>query len=212
MDSSTFQYLKPTPVIFIISILVIPIFLIKMHWGFSIPALGAVAGVFYLITTKLWNIWPFKYMTIVDDFSGIYEGEIEYQYLDENCTEVRGHLKQIKVIDQNALKITISSTTYDQDGQKSSISTNKGMYVEKAENGRDYRLIYNYDNNGNSINKLDKHTGTEVLRFIKNDQGKFLDGEYYTSRLPHQSRGRISMKCTNKNLNHLIPQNYGCFK
>lgn len=212
MDSSTFQYLKPTPVVFIISILVIPIFLIKMHWGFSIPALGAVAAVFYLITTKLWNIWPFKYMTKVDDFSGIYEGEIEYLYLDENCTEVRGYLKQIKVIDQNALKITISTTTYDQNGRKSSTSINKGMYVEKAENGRDYRLIYNYDNDGNSLNKLDKHTGTEVLRFIKNDQGKFLDGEYYTSRLPHQSRGRISMECTNKNLNHLIPQNYGSFK
>ena len=149
----------------------------------------------------------------VDDFSGRYEGEIEYQYLDENCKEVRGRLKQIKIVQQNALKITVFTTTYDKNNTKSSTSMNKGMYVEKTEDGNHYQLIYNYDNNGNSLNILDKHIGTEVLKFIKTEQGKSLEGEYFTSRLPHQSRGRIiSMDYVSNNLKHLIPHNYGSFK
>lgn len=213
MDSSTFQYLKPKAVVILIPLIIAPIILVRYHWGYSISVLGAVTLFFHLLNTQLWNISPFKYLMNVDNFSGRYEGEIEYQYLDENYKSKRGRLKQIKIIKQNALKITVFTRTYSKNGEKSSTSYNKGMYVEKTEDGSHYRLIYNYDNNGNTLNKLDKHTGTEILKFIKTDQGKFLEGEYYTSRLPHQSRGQIiSMKYVSKNLNHLIPQNYGSFK
>lgn len=209
MESSIFQYIKPKAVVFLIVLALTPVVLLKYRWGYSLPAIAAVTVFFHFFNTKLWNVYPFKYMVNVGDFAGTYEGTIKYQYLDENCKIQSGELRQVKVISQNAYKISVFTRTFDTNGNSSSTSTNKGMYVEKTEDGFRYRLIYNYDNEGSFEQKLDKHVGTEVLTFTKTEHEKFLEGEYFTSRLPHQSRGRILMKCVSQGLNYTNLKKHG---
>lgn len=209
MKSSIFQFLKPKAVVALIILILAPLALVKYHWGLSMSVFTAVGIFFHIFNTKLWNVYPFNLMVTVDDFSGTYEGFIEYQYLDEDFKIQKGQLRQVKVISQNAYKISVFTRTFGVNGNSSSTSYNKGMYVEKTEDGQHYRLIFNYENKGSFKNKLDRHIGTEVLKFVRTDQGKFLEGEYFTSRLPHQSRGEISLKYITNKLNYLKLEGYG---
>ena len=50
------------------------------------------------------------------------------------------------------------------------------MFVEKTEDEKHYRLIYNYWNEGSIEQGFSPHYGTEVLKFMRKDSGKFLSG------------------------------------
>jgi hypothetical protein len=62
--------------------------------------------------------------------------------------------------------------------------------------------LYNYLNEGNSELNFSPHYGTEVIKLIQNEEGKFLAGRYYTERMPYQTKGRIDLKFINKKLYH----------
>jgi hypothetical protein len=77
------------------------------------------------------------------------------------------------------------------------------MFVDKPEDGH-YMLIYNYLNNGDGSQGFSPHYGTEVIKFIKKENGdQYLSGKYYTERLPYQTKGQfIDLKKVSDNLIH----------
>lgn len=76
------------------------------------------------------------------------------------------------------------------------------MYVEPTEDENHFQLTYHYLNNGNSKLGFHPHFGTDVLKFIRNGNQKWLSGHYYTDRNP-QTRGEyIDLKWVSNNLCH----------
>jgi hypothetical protein len=89
------------------------------------------------------------------------------------------------------------------DGTKSSLSINKGVFIEKTPDGLHYQLVYSYLNNGSNMNrKLSAHFGTDILKFIKRSNGKELSGNYYTNREPQTKGTYLELKWINKDLSH----------
>lgn len=168
------------------------------------PSITILLGSLVLfIDVFLWKYKPFKWLFWIDDFSGRYEGEIHYQYRDENGIEQSGSLRHVKIIKQTGSKICVSSFTYKDDKNPSSMSVNKGMHVEKTDCNEHYRLIYNYLNDGSTKQGFPTHYGTEVIKFNRNGNEKFLSGNYYTDRLPFQTKGEFkNMKWIDNNLKH----------
>lgn len=144
------------------------------------------------------------YMVVwIEDFSGRYEGNLRYQYRDDSGKLLEGVLEHVKIINQTGNRIVVSSFTKKEDGTKSSLSISKGMFVEKTEDEKHFRLIYSYLNNGSPQQGFPPHYGTEVIKFINNGNGKVLSGGYYTGREPIQTKGEFSeLKWVGDNLNH----------
>lgn len=204
MDSNFLQYYKPKVLIGFIVALGIGIYLAKENWGLQIGVLGVIVSVLSIINCYLWRYKPFLWMFWIDDFSGTYEGFLEYQYFDETeGVKKNDRLKHIKVINQKGNQICVSSFTMKSDGTKSSHSTNVGIYVEKPHDDH-YRLIYHFINDGDSLQGFPPHYGTEVVKFIKKENGeKCLSGKYYTERHPYQTKGQyIDLKKISNKLIH----------
>ncbi|MCT4589113.1 MAG: hypothetical protein N4A71_14925 [Carboxylicivirga sp.] len=198
-----FNYYKSEVLVGLISVLAIVIFLAKEQWGISITIAGTITTLLVFTSKHLWKHPLFKWMFWVDNFSGRYEGIVKYQYVDGNGNCNTGEMKQVKIINQTGSRITVSTFTVTPDGTKSSLSVNKGMYVEKTEDEQHYRLIYNYHNEGSTEQGFPPHYGTEVIKFIKNGEDKSLSGNYYTGRHPFQTKGElIDFKHINNNLKH----------
>src|SRR5690606_31639097 len=119
------------------------------------------------ITNYLWKYKPFSWLFWIEDFSGRYEGRLIYQFLDENGDLQTGQLEHIKIISQTGSTINITSFTKKADGSMSSPSSNKGMYIERTQDGQHFNLIYNYLNEGSTEQGFPPHYGTEVIKFIK---------------------------------------------
>jgi len=82
----------------------------------------------------------------IPDFSGRYEGELEYEYRNDKCVINKGKLKHIKIIQQTGGSINIYSFTLTSEGKQSSLSESKGVYVEKMKDEKHFQLIYTYLN------------------------------------------------------------------
>jgi hypothetical protein len=155
-----------------------------------------------IISKYLWNINPFKWLFWVDDFSGRYEGILEYSYCDERGIQQSGKLKHIKIVNQNGSRISIASFTLRKDGGRSSPSYSRGLYVEQTEDEHHFRIIYHYLNEGNQQLGYSPHFGTDVLKFIRIGNKKVLKGGYYTNRNP-QTRGEYqTLTWVSNDLNH----------
>jgi len=179
------------------------LWLAKDHWHLSISILGILSALLIVISTYLWKFPPFKYLFWVDDFSGRYEGMLQYQFKDDEGNQKSGMLKHVKLVNQNGHRITIHSFTIKEDGSKSSLSVNKGMHVEKTPDEKHFSLIYNYLNDGNTEQGFPPHYGTEVVKFIKNKNEKKLSGGYYTNREPFQTKGEYKeLKWVSNDLSH----------
>lgn len=203
INQDYFKYYKPKLLIFLIVIFFVLVYLAKDYWTLSISIIGIVSLLITVVTEYLWKYFPFKYLFWVDDFSGRYEGKLVYQYKDEKGNTNSGKLDHIKIISQKGNKITVSSFTKKKDGTPSSLSTNKGMYVEKTDDNKHYNLIYNYLNDGSKEQEFPPHYGTEVVKFIKKGKSKILSGGYYTDRTPFQTRGTFEdLKWVSSNLEH----------
>jgi hypothetical protein len=187
MNNGFFKYYKSGVLIALIAFLGISLFFAKDYWGLSISIISVISAFLIVIDKWLWKTKAFSWMFWVENFSGRYEGELQYEYRDENCVVQKGVLKHIKIIHQSGSKISIFSFTIKKDGSPSSLSENKGMYVEKINGDKHYQFIYTYLNDGNS--ELTTHYGTEILKFIRKDDKKILSGRYYTERLPFSTKG-----------------------
>ncbi len=189
-------------IIFIVSI-VIALFLAKINLGLSFSIIIVISAILAIINKWLWKYWPFSYMFWITDFSGRYEGELEYEYRDENSSIKTGKLKYIKTIHQTGSNINIFSFTFTSEGNQSSLSESKSVYVERMKDEKHYQIIYSYLNDGNPKLGYPPHYGTEIIKFIKKGNKKILSGNYFTNRLPYQTRGSYNelLKVSN-NLNH----------
>lgn len=202
MRNNFLYYFKPGTLISLIVLLASAFILAKEHWGFSFATSSTVGMALVLVSKKAWNIKPFKWLFWVDDFSGRYEGILRYQYMDENGMVQSGKRKHIKIINQNGCRIMVASFTLLENGEKSSPSYSKGMYVEPTEDEHHFQLTYHYLNNGNPNLGFHAHFGTDVLKFIRDGKQKCLTGGYYTNRNP-QTRGEyINLKWVSNNLCH----------
>ncbi len=191
MKQDYLKYYKSNFLIFLIGALLALVFLAKNNWGLSISLFSTVSFILVIITKYFWRYKPFIWLFNIDDFSGRYEGVLKYQYRNDNCEIVNGELKHVKLVNQTGSRITVSSFSIKTDGGNSSLSVNKGMYVEKTEDEQHYRLIYNYLNGGSSSQDFPPHYGTEVVKFIKKGNTKVLSGGYYTDRSPFQTKGEF---------------------
>lgn len=204
MESNFLKYYKPKVLISMIVILSISIYFAKENFGVQLAIVSTIILVLKSINDYLWKYKCFTWMYWIGDFSGRYEGFLEYQYNDEKDGERKtGKLKHVKIIKQKGNRICVSSFTLKHDGSKSSESTNIGMFVDKPDDGH-YRLIYNYLNNGDGSQGFPPHFGTDVIKVITKDNGeKYLSGNYYTDRCPYQTKGQyIDLKKVSNKLIH----------
>jgi len=203
MKNEYFKYYKSSVLPILIGVLLFIVFSAKEYWELSISIFGIVSAIMVTISTYLWKYKPFIWLFWIDDFSGSYEGKLKYQYRDNTGEIQRGELTHVKLINQKGHRIIISSFTIKANGEKSSLSVSKGMFVEKTEDDRHYRLIYNYQNDGSTEQGFPPHYGTEVIKFIKNGNLKSLSGRYYTEREPFQTKGEFSeLNWVSDDLNH----------
>lgn len=201
MKNDYLKYYKSSVLPVLIGVLLLIVFSAKEYWQLSISIFGIVSAIMVAISTYLWKYKPFIWLFNVDDFSGRYVGTLKYQYRDESGQVKIGELEHVKLINQNGSRITVSSFTIKADGTKSSLSVNKGMYVEKTEDEQHYRLIYNYLNEGSTKQGFPPHYGTDKIKFIKKKAEKLLIGNYYTNKNP-QTMGEIELKWVSNDLNH----------
>jgi len=202
MKNSFFNYFRSSILVSIIVIFGIVLYIAKTHWQLSIAVSSIVTMLLLIISKYLWNINPFKWLFWVDDFSGRYEGILEYSYCDERGIQQSGKLKHIKIVNQNGSRISIASFTLRKDGGRSSPSYSRGLYVEQTEDEHHFRIIYHYLNEGNQQLGYSPHFGTDVLKFIRIGNKKVLKGGYYTNRNP-QTRGEYqTLTWVSNDLNH----------
>lgn len=202
MRNHYLYYFKPGSLITLITILASALILAKYHWGFSITTSGMVSMGLVVISKRAWNCKPFKWLFWVDDFSGRYEGILKFQYMDENGMLQSGQRKHVKIINQNGCRISVISFTLLENGEKSSLSYSKGMYVERTVDEKHFQLTYHYLNDGNPNLGFDTHFGTDVLKFIKNGNQKYLTGHYYTNRNPPTRGEYKNLKWVSNNQCH----------
>ena len=158
------------------------------------PSISILIGLIFILIDKfLWNTKMFSWLFWVEDFSGKYEGKIEYQFMDKNKHLKKGEKRQLKIIKQTGSEIVISTYTYDEDRKLSSPSVNSSMYVEKTKGNDEYNIIYNYLNEGSPLKKkVNTHYGTEILKFKNVRKEKSISGRYFTERDPYQSKGLLT--------------------
>jgi hypothetical protein len=205
MQNLNFRYVKAQALIVVIAIFAAALFAVNnyvsSHWGISFSVFAALGFLFGLINTYLWNVKPCSWMYDVPDFTGRYEGKLKYEYRNEKCELISDSLGHVKIIKQNGSCIVVSSFTFKSNGELSSASTSLEASIVKERDGT-FSLIYNYLNEGNSELGFSPHYGTEVLKLIDSDDGKYLTGRYYTERLPFGTKGKIDLTYKNKNLTH----------
>jgi len=175
---------------------------INTHWGISISVFAVIGGLLGIVNNFLWNVRPFSWMYSVPDFSGRYEGTLLYEFRNEKCEVISETLGHIKVIVQNGSDVVINSWTKKKDGTMSSKSTSIEASIVKEKDGT-FSIIFNYLNEGNFELGFAPHYGTEILRLVKNGDGKHLIGKYYTERLPYQTKGKIDLKFNNNESYHV---------
>ncbi len=204
MNNSFFRFYKPTFLNSLLAFAGILIFIFNKwcgtNWGFTIP-MSIIVGFLTVNNSYLWKYKPFSYLFWFKDFSGRYEGFIQYEYRDENCNLKKGRLKHIKIIHQNGHSVTVKSFTYRENGEPSTPSESIDVSIKKGEDDN-FMLSYTYLNEGNSALGFPPHYGTEVIKFI-DDESKTLSGHYYTNRLPFSTRGEFKdLKYIDNNLKH----------
>ena len=188
MTDGYFKYYKSKLLISLLVFLGILIYLAKEHWGISVSIIAIISTLLFIIDKWLWKTKIFSKMFWIDDFSGTYEGQLEFEFKDSHCKTQKGILTHKKVIHQTGSRIKIYSFSINEDGTQSSVSENIDISVKKLD-GKQFQFIYSYLNNGNS--SLTPHFGTEIIKFIVKGDEKYLSGRYFTERLPYQTKGKF---------------------
>jgi hypothetical protein len=196
MADMNFKYYKPDFVIPIIGLT--SYYLLKLshllvnEYQIALSAFGIAGLLFGLINKYLWKYFPFKLFFKIKDVSGKYTGTINYEYWDKYNILQTGSKKIEKVITQTGSSIVINTTTFDDEFKVSSNSESKIEHIDIQRDGS-VKLIYNYLNNGNTELRLTPHYGTEILHFRNELINRIITGEYFTDRLPRQTRGKIEL-------------------
>lgn len=196
MDNNFLRFYKPNVLLYLLIGLSIIVFLgsFVLSSKLSFIVFSIVIGLLIVIDKFLWCYSPFKYLFQIPDFSGKYKGILKYEYKDKYCKIQTGELQHKKEILQSGSSLIIQSYTYKDNGELSSHSESINVAVQDKKDGS-YKLIYTYLNEGDPDQGFPPHFGTEVIKFIEKNGEKFLEGSYYTNRVPIQTRGKfINMK------------------
>lgn len=196
MAEINFRYFKAELTIPIIGIVLLSAIKLSHfcidNYNIAISAI-ALAGVFFsLIDKYLWKYPPFMYLYKVKNFAGTYEGVLKYEYVDINGTTRKGKMNHVKEITQTGSSIVINTTTYDSNNAISSKSESQTENIVIEKDGS-YKIYITYSNKGNIQLQYPPHFGTEILHIKYKDDVMELTGEYYTNRLPFQTRGTIEL-------------------
>ena len=207
MKTDFLKYFQPSVVVALSITVAGSLVILKEHFALSLSILGITTATFTSIASITWRWGWLKKVLIhlfwVDDFSGRYEGYLEYQYRDDKGELHKGRLKHVKIINQSGSRITLSSFSIRDDGTKSSVSVSKALDVAKTEDGHHFRITYFYQNGGCSERGFPPHNGTEIIKFIKRKNDKQLTGGYYTDRQPFQTKGEFKdLKWVSNDLDH----------
>lgn len=203
MNNGYFKYYKSGVLVTLLVMLAVALYLAKDYWELSISIVSAITSLLFVIDKWLWKTKLFSWMFWVDDFSGRYEGQLEYEYRDEYCQVKTGILKHVKIIHQTGSKITVVSFTIKPDDNPSSLSESQGMYVEKTNGDKHFNLVYSYLNQGSHEQGFSPHYGTTIIKVIGEGKNKVLSGRYFTERLPFSTKGKFTnLKWVSKNEQH----------
>lgn len=200
MNHNFLRFYKPQAFVFLLITLSIIVFLsiFALSNKLSMAVFSIVTIALIAIDKYLWRMFPFKYLFKIPDLRGTYEGVLRYKFRDDNCTIQTGELRHLKKIHQTGSTLVIKSSTYKSDGELSSPSESIDVVVQENKDGS-YKLIYTYLNDGSREQGFPPHYGTETVDFIEKGKEAFLEGDYYTNRVPIQTRGKfIDLKRVSK--------------
>ena len=204
MENNFFRYWKPRHLAGVIVIIgtivsyilawIVPI--LTNNFNFSYIQFPTTSAIVYLILTLInkywWKYFPFRYFFWVPDMSGRYEGFIKYQFNGRDEEK----LCSVEVI-QNGLRTKVNSYFQQSNGSEKSLSRSLVETIVCEEDGN-YSVALTYRNHG-ITGKFPEHCGTNILKFIKNSDGSFLKGDYYTNRQP-QTKGTMEVKLVSNQL------------
>ncbi len=207
MKNNYFQYYKPNVVIGFIVVLgsgigALVTWLIKFFNEFldisyyQYPTASVIIAILILAIDKwLWQYKPFSFLYSIPNISGRYEGIIRYH----NPRTDQDESKQCIVeIIQTGSKVKINSYFQKPFGQEQTPS--KSLIETVVKNDDDtYSLVFTYRNQG-IPGEFAGHNGTNILKLIDNENGRFLKGVYYTDREPFQTRGQMEVKFITKKI------------
>lgn len=164
---------------------------------YQYPSASVFVGLLVLVIDRyLWNKKPFRFLFFVPNISGRYEGEIEYV---NPISKREENKKCVFEIFQTGSLIKFYCYFNKNDGTEKTKSESLVETVIKNEDNT-YSLVFTYLNHGLN-NHFQEHSGTNILKFIENEEGKFLKGIYYTNREP-QTKGEMSVAYISNKLKH----------
>jgi hypothetical protein len=198
MTDAHFRYLKPQVLLSLIVLLAISLYLTNQYItasiGHNISITGIIVGVFLLIDRYLWKYPPFKWLYWVPDMSGRYEGVVHYEHPITRSPDSKNCAVEVF---QTGSKLKVSCFFQHQVIDEPSTSKSLVESIIKEEDDC-HSLVFTYQNEGaRSLGQ--PHSGTNILKFINNGEGKFLKGHYYTNRDP-QTKGLMEVKYQSNNL------------
>lgn len=159
---------------------------------FSVGILNNICsvGFVYWILSKafndyLWRLSPFKNLTNVCDLNGVWRGELESTFRNNDGNFVK--VEMTLVIKQSWTEMTCKCQF------PKSFSKSDLVWL-KNEGKDDFSLQFSYSNQTREkeINTQPYH-GFNILDYEKDGETEYLNGLYFTDRFP-QTRGSISLR------------------
>ncbi len=201
MKNDYFQYYHPKLLIPLLVFLGVAFYLgnqlFDAHWGVSVSIISIITGMLVIIDKYLWKYRPFSFLFWSTNLEGRYEGVIEY------CDPQTGNQTKKKTaieISQTGSSIKIQSYFGNERKNEQTISRSLHTSLVRDDHG-EYSIVFTYENGGNTRLGFSPHYGTNIFRVIESkDKIKALKGEYYTNRLPVQTKGTIRVDYKSKKL------------
>ncbi len=161
---------------------------VEFPWYISSPStFGVFAALWTLTTRALWRSPLLHSLKIVriPDLNGTWEGTFRTSY-DDYKAERPCSLQ----IEQSWVDIGITFNA----GQSNSWSVAAGIQAEVVGGARLTYQYYNEPKTAVAMSTMDIHYGTQWLTLSEDAEGRWLKGDYYTSRGSGQTRGRLEMR------------------
>lgn len=208
MKGNAFRYYKPNAVIgFIIfsgsiisGILTLGIKSINLWTDlnyYQYPSASVIVGLLVLLIDRyLWKFSPFNLLFQIPNISGRYEGYIEYL---NPISKVEEEKKCVIEVFQTGSKIKFNCYFKKLNSKEKTKSESMVETILKNDDGT-VSLISTYRNHG-LPNQFQEHSGTSILKFVENENGRFLKGIYYTNREP-QTKGEMDVAFITNKLIH----------
>ncbi len=212
MEKDYFRYYKPKFLLFTIIIL-------SIIYGYALniitsfindilkepyvyfPTISTLIILTLFLIDKYGLKKPFlKHLFWVKDISGRYEGIIRYKHFEK--IDVEETKNCFVEIEQSASKISVKTYFNFKDDNKTDEKTSSKSLVTSiiaSDEFDNQKLVFTYQNEGNSLKGLPPSNGTNILSIIEKDNTIYLKGVYYTDKTP-QTKGEMEVNLISKKL------------